>query len=89
MHMMKEYMYVYLEMNISRLERSLFSQIRFSIPLNEIEVGRQTPVEERFCYHCKDDIEDDLPFLFSCKAYKNLRNNLPYYDYYELNAADK
>ncbi len=46
----------YLQVNISKLERSLFSQIRFGIPPIEIEVGRyrQKPVEERFCYHCKD-----------------------------------
>ncbi len=69
----------YLQMDISRLEGSLFSQIRFGIVPIEIEVGRyrQKPVEERFCYHCKDEIEDELYFLFYCKAYKILRNNLP------------
>ena len=69
----------YLQMNISRLERSLFSQIRFGILPFEIEVGRyrQKPVEERFCYHCKDEAEDEFHFLFSCKAQKNLRNYLP------------
>ena len=46
-------------------------------------------MEERFCYRYKDEIKDELHFLFSCKAYKNLRNNLPYYDYCELNTADK
>ena len=46
-------------------------------------------MEERFCYHCKDEIEDELHFLFSCKVYKNLRNNLPHYDHCELNTADK
>ncbi len=78
-------------MNISRLEHSLFSQIRFGILPIEIEVGRyrQKPVEERFCYHCKDEIEDELRFLFSCKAYKNWRNNLPYYDHCKLNTADE
>ncbi len=77
-------------MNISRLERSLFLQIRFGTLQIEIEVGhyRQKPMEERFCY-CKDEIEDEFHFLFSCKAYKNLRNNVPYYDHCELNTADK
>ena len=81
----------YLQMNISNLASSLFSQIQFGILPIEIEVGRyrHKPVEERFCYHRKGEIEEELHFLFSCKAYRNLRNNLPCYGYCELNTADK
>ncbi len=38
----------------------------------------------RLWYHGKDEIEDEFHFLFSFKAYKNLRHNLPHYDSSEL-----
>ncbi len=38
----------------------------------EIEVGRyrKKPLEEQLCHHRKDELEDELNFLFVCKAYK-------------------
>ncbi len=64
------------------------SRIRFGILSIEIEVF-SVQTETCTCYHCEDEIEDELRFLYSCKVYRNLRNNLPYHDYYELNTADK
>ncbi len=53
------------QMHISTLERSLFSQMRFGILISEFEVGRyrQKPLEERLCYHCKNEIQDKLHFF--------------------------
>ena len=58
-------------MYVIREEHS-FSQIRFGILLMEIEVGRyrKKPLEEQLCHHRKDELEDELNFLFVCKAYK-------------------
>ena len=48
------------------------------LPL-EIETGRFKNIqpEERYCVLCKQDlVEDEKPFLCTCKLYASIRNEL-------------
>ena len=68
----------YITYNIKRYHRSLLAKIRIGIlPIN-IELGRykRTPVENRTCPRCQENIEDEMHFLIKCPLYKELRQKL-------------
>ena len=68
----------YVRFNLSSKERSMLAQLRMGVlPIN-IETGRYKgiPSNERFCYNCKEVIEDEFHFLFSCPQYNLIRKNL-------------
>ena len=69
----------YLYFNITKYQRSLFSQFRCGILPLEIEVGRyrDVPLENRLCQVCRTEvIEDEIHFLCQCNKYNNIRRNL-------------
>ena len=74
----------YVQLNLSRSERSLLAQLRSgTLPLH-IETGRyvNTPVDERWCLCCRSQsVESELHFIFDCTLYDSLRNNLFSYLY--------
>ena len=57
-----------------------FTQLRISAHRLCIEIGRYSrpklPRENRFCFSCKNAVEDEKHFLFHCKEYNSLRENL-------------
>ena len=58
--------------------RKSLARLRLSSHNLCIETGRwtkptPTPRDHRFCYFCKDVVEDDLHFLFVCPKYDHLR----------------
>ena len=57
-----------------------FTQLRISAHRLFIETGRYSrpklPRENRFCFSCKNAVEDENFFLFHCKEYNSLRENL-------------
>ena len=58
--------------------RSALAKFRAGVaPLN-IELGRYsgTPIENRMCPACHNDVEDELHVLFVCNHYKHLTKNL-------------
>ena len=68
----------YLNLNISKYQRSLLAQFRCGILPLEIEVGRYRNEElsNRICRLCSSAIEDEIHFLCECPKYNDLRNNL-------------
>ena len=69
----------YLHMNITRYQRSLFSQFRCGILPLEIETGRfiNSPLPDRLCRVCTEAaVEDEIHFLCDCKCYSDLRSDM-------------
>ena len=69
----------YLNLNISKYQRSLLAQFRCGILPLEIEVGRyrDIPLNERLCKLCdKNQVEDEIHFLCDCEYYSEYRNTL-------------
>ncbi len=69
----------YLELNISRYEKSLLSQLRYGVLPLRIETGRfvNEPRENRLCCLCNMNcVEDQFHFMFDCPLYNNYRNDL-------------
>ena len=66
----------YVKLNLSRAQRSLLAQLRFSILPIHIETGRFRGLDVKFrlCQFC-NVIEDELHFLFSCKEYESIRKS--------------
>jgi hypothetical protein len=68
-------------MNLNCRERSLVAQLRMGIlPIN-IELGRyrNIPAHERFCFNCKNVVEDEFHFMFQCPVYSDIRLLLTQY----------
>ena len=69
----------YLNLNISKRQRSIFSQFRAGIlPLN-VETGRFRNIDlsERLCNLCPlSEVEDEYHFLCICPKYSDLRQHL-------------
>lgn len=66
----------FLEMNISKSQRSIMAQFRCGILPIRIETGRYKggPVDERICNFCElNEIEDDSHFLLNCAMYSDFR----------------
>ena len=69
----------YLELNISRYEKSLLSQLRYGVLPLRVETGRfvNEKREDRICRLCNlNQIEDQLHFVFHCPLYSNNRDEL-------------
>ena len=66
----------YVKLNMLPSERSLLPQLRMGILPLRIETGRfiKLKPEERICQLCNSKkVEDELHFLFDCKAYDKER----------------
>ena len=69
----------YVKFNISRRQRSLMAQFRIGILPLHVETGRfrGTPLEERICQMCNNNvIEDEKHFLVECNLYQEHRTEL-------------
>ncbi len=69
----------FLELNISKYEKSLLSQLRYGVLPLRIETGRfvNESREDRICTLCDlNSVEDQLHFLFHCPLYSINRNEL-------------
>ena len=68
----------YLLLDISKYQRSIFSQFRYGILPLEIEVGRyrDVPLPNRTCQICSQEVEDEIHFLLVCNAYSDQRRKL-------------
>ena len=68
----------YVQLNLSRSQRSLLAQIRMGILPLSIETGRysKTKLEDRLCTLCNArKVENETHFLFNCNFYKTERSN--------------
>ena len=68
----------YLLLDVSKYQRSIFSQFRCGILPLQIEVGRyrDVPLPQRVCQICHIAVEDEIHFLLNCHAYSTPRNKL-------------
>ena len=68
----------YIMMNLTCKERSMLAQLRMDVLPLHIETGRykNIPADQRFCFVCKESIEDGMNFLFECPFYVNYRISL-------------
>ncbi len=71
----------YIAMNLSPKLMSTIAQFRISSHDLEIERGRKVkprpiPADQRFCRYCKDQVEDEIHFIFTCPLYHDLRIQL-------------
>lgn len=68
----------YLQLNLSKYQRSLLAQFRCGILPLEIEVGRYRNENlcDRICRTCKTSVEDEIHFLCECPSYVDLRQDL-------------
>ena len=59
------------------------TKFRLSYHSLEVETGRHrgVPFSNRFCFSCKDDIEDEFHFILKCPLYETLRKTYikPFY----------
>ena len=68
----------YLLLDLTKYQRSVFSQFRCGILPLEIETGRFRNIElqNRLCQICKTEVEDEIHFLLTCTAYTEPRKKL-------------
>ena len=70
----------YLLLPLDSKVKRRFTQLRISAHRLCIEIGRYSrpklPRENRVCFSCKNAVEDEKHFLFHCKEYNSLRENL-------------
>ena len=68
----------YLLLDVSKYQRSIFSQFRYGILPLQIEVGRyrDVPLANRTCQICNLEVEDEIRFLLVCNKYSEQRNIL-------------
>jgi hypothetical protein len=71
----------YITANLPPKYASLISKIRISAHELEIENGRRArplpvPCNQRYCKHCKDQVEDEIHFVMKCSLYNELRMKL-------------
>ena len=64
----------YVEINLSRKQRSALARFRSGTAPIGVELGRYngTPYEERYCFHCHNSIEDETHVLFDCPLYHTI-----------------
>ena len=68
----------YLLLDLSKYQRSIFSQYRCGILPLQIEVGRYKNIDlpQRICQVCSTEVEDEIHFLLTCNAYAKPRETL-------------
>ena len=87
----------YVNLNLSKIERSHLAQFRSGILPLRVETGRYSneSVEERLCIFCKNqETETEFHFMFDCPLYIECRVNffgklLIEENFTDLNHADK
>ena len=59
-------------------ERSMLAQLHMETLALHVETGRyrNVPLNRRFCFHCPDQIEDEIHFVFDCTLYTEYRFEL-------------
>ena len=62
----------------NRKYRNAIAKVRLSSHQLAIEKGRHANIErnERKCFQCTDEIEDEFHFILSCPVYEDLRKNI-------------
>ena len=62
---------------------SYLTKLRISAQQLYVETGRYCdpaiPRENRFCFHCKNNVEDEKHFLLDCPLYKHVRKKYSNY----------
>ena len=68
----------YVNLNMSKYQRSLTAKLRMGILPLALETGRYTNIalKERGCFYCNGEIEDELHFICNCKLYRKYRETL-------------
>ena len=68
----------YVNLNMSKYQRSLTARLRLGILPIAIETGRftNTPLNERNCFFCVNKIEDEFHFVCQCKLYSHYHQKL-------------
>ena len=68
----------YLLTHLQKSHRSLLSQLQLGTLALRIETGRYDRLieSERICKVCNSGTESELHFIFHCKLYDNIRNEL-------------
>ena len=68
----------YVNLNMSKYQRSLTAKLRMGILPLALETGRytNTALKERGCFYCNGEIEDELHFICNCKLYTKYRETL-------------
>ena len=72
----------YVEINLSRSERSYLAQFKCGMLPIRIVTGRfrGENVNERMCTFCnQNDVEDEIHFMFRCQKFHELREHLFHY----------
>ena len=66
----------YLIFNIPGRYRSALAKLRCGVAPIRIETGRyeNIDIENRLCFNCNDDVEDEKHFLLNCPVYSDIRN---------------
>ena len=72
--------YIYTTAPLTKRQRSLCAQLRSGILPLHLETGRYrgTKEEDRKCFNCLTEIENEFHFLFYCPLYQELRLKLFY-----------
>ena len=67
----------YLKLPLKRNERTNLTRIRISSHNLAIETGRYhnppLPRDQRFCFSCQTEIEDEEHFILYCPVYRDIR----------------
>ena len=62
---------------LGRLKKCMKYLTKFRLSTHSLAVEtrrcRGVPFSNRFCFSCKDDIEDDFHFILKCPLYDTLR----------------
>ena len=69
----------YVNMNImTRQQRSALAKFRCGVAPLKIETGRYQSlnIEDRTCFNCLTEVEDEIHVLIKCPLYKDIRNEL-------------
>ena len=69
----------YVNMNIiTRQQRSALAKFRCGVAPLRIETGRYQSlnVEDRTCFNCLTEVEDEIHVLIECPLYQDIRNEL-------------
>ena len=68
----------YVKFNLDCKERSMLAQLCMGTLALHVGTGgyRNVPLNRRFCFHCPDQIEDEIHFVFDCTLYTEYRLEL-------------
>ena len=77
------YLQYHLRKPIPKKCMTYLTKFRLSSHSLAVETGRyrDVPCSNRFCFSCKDDIEDEFHFILKCPLYETLRKTYikPFY----------